>query len=71
MIFCAPISLEAPLVVAAGIDMSPLFSEMIMATATKDLVQKKMCYLYLSNYASLQVNVAWYPSKPFYIFACR
>jgi len=36
--------------------MSPLFSEMIMATATKDLVQKKMCYLYLSNYASLQVR---------------
>jgi AP-4 complex subunit beta-1 len=41
-----------------GIDMSPLFSEMIMATATKDLVQKKMCYLYLSNYASLQPEMA-------------
>jgi len=42
----------------AGIDMSPLFSEMIMATATRDLVQKKMCYLYLSNYASLQSEMA-------------
>jgi len=41
-----------------GIDMSPLFSEMIMATATKDLVQKKMCYLYLSNYASMQSEMA-------------
>ncbi|EKX50381.1 Adaptor protein complex 4 subunit beta [Guillardia theta CCMP2712] len=39
-------------------DMSPLFSEMIMATATKDLVQKKMCYLYLSNYASMQSEMA-------------
>ena len=41
-----------------GIDMSPLFSEMIMATATKDLVQKKMAYLYLSNYAELQSDLA-------------
>ena len=41
-----------------GIDMSPLFSEMIMATATKDLVQKKMCYLYLTNYASQQAEMA-------------
>eukprot|EP00286_Rhodomonas_abbreviata_P030069 CAMPEP_0181301436 /NCGR_PEP_ID=MMETSP1101-20121128/7424_1 /TAXON_ID=46948 /ORGANISM="Rhodomonas abbreviata, Strain Caron Lab Isolate" /LENGTH=621 /DNA_ID=CAMNT_0023406743 /DNA_START=76 /DNA_END=1937 /DNA_ORIENTATION=- len=41
-----------------GIDMSPLFSEMIMATATKDLVQKKMCYLYLSNYAEQQAELA-------------
>ena len=44
--------------VCPGIDMSPLFSEMIMATATQDLVQKKMCYLYLSNYASLQSEMA-------------
>ncbi len=41
-----------------GIDMSPLFSEMIMATATKDLVQKKMAYLYLTNYAELQSDLA-------------
>ncbi|KAJ1481640.1 armadillo-type protein, partial [Baffinella frigidus] len=41
-----------------GIDMSPLFSEMIMATATKDLVLKKMCYLYLSNYAEQQPELA-------------
>ena len=38
--------------------MSGLFSEMTMATATHDLVQKKMCYLYLSNYASLQPDLA-------------
>eukprot|EP00282_Hemiselmis_andersenii_P016122 CAMPEP_0114118816 /NCGR_PEP_ID=MMETSP0043_2-20121206/5780_1 /TAXON_ID=464988 /ORGANISM="Hemiselmis andersenii, Strain CCMP644" /LENGTH=599 /DNA_ID=CAMNT_0001211323 /DNA_START=18 /DNA_END=1814 /DNA_ORIENTATION=+ len=41
-----------------GIDMSPLFTEMTMATATRDLVQKKMAYLYLSNYASLQADLA-------------
>lgn len=34
-----------------GIDVSRLFSEMVMASATSDLVQKKMIYLYLSNYA--------------------
>jgi hypothetical protein len=31
---------------------------MIMATATRDLVQKKMCYLYLSNYAEQQPELA-------------
>eukprot|EP01083_Nonionella_stella_P022282 61615_1 len=34
-----------------GIDVSRLFSEMIMATHTQDLVQKKMVYLYLCTYA--------------------
>eukprot|EP01138_Halocafeteria_seosinensis_P006281 gb/GECG01006422.1/.p1 GENE.gb/GECG01006422.1/~~gb/GECG01006422.1/.p1 ORF type:complete len:791 (+),score=105.71 gb/GECG01006422.1/:1-2373(+) len=34
-----------------GIDVSRLFSEMVMASNTKDLVIKKMVYLYLSNYA--------------------
>jgi hypothetical protein len=29
-----------------------------MATATRDLVQKKMCYLYLSNYAEQQPELA-------------
>jgi len=53
---CCPGHYLLPTLTLTGIDMSPLFSEMIMATATKDLVQKKMCYLYLSNYASLQVR---------------
>jgi len=35
-----------------GIDVSSLFSQMIMATNTHDLVQKKMVYLYLCTYAS-------------------
>lgn len=34
-----------------GIDVSRLFTEMVMASATQDLVQKKLVYLYLSNYA--------------------
>ncbi|XP_065890599.1 AP-4 complex subunit beta-1-like [Dysidea avara] len=34
-----------------GIDMSKLFSEMIMAGATTDVVQKKLVYLFLCNYA--------------------
>ena len=35
-----------------GIDVSKLFSEMIMATGTKDHVIKKMVYLYICNYAA-------------------
>ena len=35
-----------------GIDVSKLFSEMIMASATKDHVVKKMVYLYITSYAS-------------------
>lgn len=31
-----------------GIDVSKVFSEMVMAASTKDLVQKKMVYHYLS-----------------------
>ncbi|KAL3680710.1 hypothetical protein R1sor_023666 [Riccia sorocarpa] len=34
-----------------GIDVSSLFSEMVMCSATSDLVLKKMCYLYVGNYA--------------------
>ena len=34
-----------------GIDVSKLFSEMIMAVATKDHVVKKMVYLYICTYA--------------------
>lgn len=41
-----------------GIDVSPLFSDMIMASATKDLVQKKMVYLYLVNYSESNSDLA-------------
>lgn len=34
-----------------GIDVSQLFTEMIMASATQNLVQKKLVYLYLCTYA--------------------
>jgi AP-4 complex subunit beta-1 len=35
-----------------GIDVSALFKDMIMATNTKDLVQKKLVYQYLCHYAT-------------------
>eukprot|EP00929_Paragymnodinium_shiwhaense_P072416 TRINITY_DN36759_c0_g1_i1.p1 TRINITY_DN36759_c0_g1~~TRINITY_DN36759_c0_g1_i1.p1 ORF type:complete len:873 (-),score=248.21 TRINITY_DN36759_c0_g1_i1:242-2860(-) len=41
-----------------GIDVSPLFSDMVMASATNDLVQKKMVYLYLVNYAESNAELA-------------
>jgi AP-4 complex subunit beta-1 len=34
-----------------GIDVSKLYPEMIKASRTDDVVQKKMIYLYLINYA--------------------
>jgi len=34
-----------------GIDVSRLFPDMVLACNTKDLVIKKMVYLYLCNYA--------------------
>jgi AP-4 complex subunit beta-1 len=41
-----------------GIDVSRLFSEMVMATVTKDLVQKKLVYLFLSHYAQNNTELA-------------
>ncbi|KAL6066726.1 AP complex subunit beta [Balamuthia mandrillaris] len=34
-----------------GIDLSPLFTEMVKACNTRDIIQKKLVYLYLSTYA--------------------
>ena len=34
-----------------GIDMSALFADVVKATATKDMVQKKMAYLYACGQA--------------------
>lgn len=34
-----------------GIDVSRLYTEMIKASKTDDIVMKKMIYLYLTNYA--------------------
>lgn len=41
-----------------GIDVSALFSEMVMCSATSDLVLKKMCYLYVCNYAAMNPELA-------------
>lgn len=41
-----------------GIDVSKLFSDMIMAVATSDLVVKKMVYLYLTTHAEQKPELA-------------
>lgn len=41
-----------------GIDVSRLFSEMVMAASTKDLVSKKMVYHFLSTYARQKSDLA-------------
>ncbi|CAM9872857.1 unnamed protein product, partial [Phaeothamnion confervicola] len=41
-----------------GIDVSRLFTEMIMAIETRDLVIKKMVYLYLCTYAHAKPDLA-------------
>ncbi|KAK1372487.1 hypothetical protein POM88_028680 [Heracleum sosnowskyi] len=41
-----------------GIDVSSLFSEMVMCSATSDIVLKKMCYLYVGNYAKYNPDLA-------------
>jgi len=41
-----------------GIDVSRLFTEMMLAIETRDLVIKKMVYLYLCNYANTHPDLA-------------
>ena len=41
-----------------GIDVSKLFSEMVMASYTRDVVQKKLIYTYLVTYAQLKPDLA-------------
>ncbi|CAL0319222.1 unnamed protein product [Lupinus luteus] len=41
-----------------GIDVSALFGEMVMCSATSDTVLKKMCYLYVGNYAKVNPDLA-------------
>ena len=41
-----------------GYDVSKLFSEIVMACSTSDMIVKKMCYLYLSAYAKSNPELA-------------
>ncbi|KAI4316157.1 hypothetical protein L6164_024163 [Bauhinia variegata] len=41
-----------------GIDVSALFGEMVMCSATSDIVLKKMCYLYVGNYAKVNPDLS-------------
>ncbi|CAK5060108.1 unnamed protein product [Aphanomyces euteiches] len=41
-----------------GIDVSRIFSEMVMCVDTKDIITKKMVYYYLTNYANKNSDLA-------------
>ncbi len=41
-----------------GLDMSPLFSDVIMNAHTKDMATKKMLYHYLTHYAQAKADLA-------------
>uniref|UniRef100_A0A8C6GZB4 AP complex subunit beta n=1 Tax=Mus spicilegus TaxID=10103 RepID=A0A8C6GZB4_MUSSI len=41
-----------------GLDMSDVFMEMVKASATVDIVQKKLVYLYMGTYAPLKPDLA-------------
>ncbi|XP_043928833.1 AP-4 complex subunit beta-1 [Protopterus annectens] len=41
-----------------GVDVSPLFMEMVKASATVDIVQKKLVYLYMCIYAASKPDLA-------------
>ncbi|XP_043858402.1 AP-4 complex subunit beta-1 [Dromiciops gliroides] len=41
-----------------GVDMSSVFMEMVKASATVDIVQKKLVYLYMCTYAPLKPDLA-------------
>ncbi|XP_031422400.1 AP-4 complex subunit beta-1 [Clupea harengus] len=41
-----------------GLDVSALFMDMVKASATVDIVQKKLVYLYMCTYASLKPDLA-------------
>lgn len=41
-----------------GIDVSSVFGEMVMCSAASDIVLKKMCYLYVGNYAKVNPDLA-------------
>jgi vesicle coat complex subunit len=45
-------------IMTLGIDTSGLFTEMILACATKDIVQKKMVYFYLCSHAEHNAEIA-------------
>lgn len=41
-----------------GVDVSGLFSEMVKACATVDIVQKKLVYVFLCSYATLNPELS-------------
>ncbi|KAM6976979.1 AP-4 complex subunit beta-1 [Aplochiton taeniatus] len=45
-------------VMSQGVDVSALFSEMVKACATADIVQKKLVYVFLCSYASLNPELS-------------
>lgn len=45
-------------IMTLGIDLSSIFTEILMFSYTNDIVSKKMIYLYLSNYAKTNKETA-------------
>nr|XP_061803579.1 AP-4 complex subunit beta-1-like [Nerophis lumbriciformis] len=45
-------------IMSQGVDVSSLFSEMVKACATVDIVQKKLVYVFLCSYASLNPELS-------------
>lgn len=52
---CLPVFLRA---MSQGVDVSGLFSEMVKACATVDIVQKKLVYVFLCSYATLNPELS-------------
>lgn len=45
-------------VMSQGVDVSGLFTEMVKACATVDIVQKKLVYVFLCSYATLNPELS-------------
>ncbi len=58
VLLCSLVGLQVIAYMTLGIDVSRVFSEMVMAASTKDLVQKKMVYHYLATYAQQKADLA-------------
>ncbi|XP_077997487.1 AP-4 complex subunit beta-1-like [Glandiceps talaboti] len=55
---CQQIVRRIVVLMTQGIDMSELFTDMVKASATQDIVQKKLIYLYMSSYAEMNPDLS-------------
>lgn len=57
-LLCCHVNVKVIAYMTLGIDVSRLFTEMMLAIETRDLVVKKMVYLYLCTYARQKPDLA-------------